>query len=298
MVAKLPRRPGGMYDLSVRGAIAFNATRENVWLCVLSRIEIGHGMVRLQRHAQLADAYCTGNDVVASIVVEASTPDGRQKDARPEEFVPWVHLPATAIGLISYAGEETEDGPVVESSSTAESVWWQLPNRKSKNMTMTLHSQPTLQSPALVIWNVVQDPNNSILGVREVDRIGNWLKVSRERPFTSITGWIPVSELVPGVEDRGQGCGCLEGPYYMRIRTSPENSKYHGPARVILGTTVYNEPGAGAWGTVNSDAEFKVAYSGGDWVVLEEIPGIYGPGLHAWVPASAVRFPQMPTKPQ
>jgi hypothetical protein len=100
---------GSHAHIDVSGAIAFQGTRENVWLSVARPVVVANGMVRLTEGAQLVHARADGDGIVASVALWADDVlPGENKD--PDDVIAKVRVPCGAVRLGDAQGTGDDEG--------------------------------------------------------------------------------------------------------------------------------------------------------------------------------------------
>jgi len=294
MKAKLPRWPGGSFELSVGGAVAFSATAKNVWLAVSSPAETKNHLVKMLPGVQVVDAYSYGNEVIGTLAQRMNDcPPDEGMDDRPPVVVRSVRLPCEALALQDnaayFAAADAKSG---RSYLYDHPVWFFNANRNW----FRLYAEPRVDAASIL---VSAKPGHPIsMDFAQLDQRGGWLKLIGWGWYMSFTGWMPRRDLVPLGEDEqyGEGgfsmCGEISvGGHSRGDGDLPPSSvaAYIGPARVAAGTKLSGD--FGYWGEVTEDTEFQVRYVEGDeWVQLTSTRGLSGNFL-ALVAVSAVTFP-------
>jgi hypothetical protein len=264
--------------LEVGGTIAFAGTATNVWYTIATPFETG--MVQLFAGAHIVDARSDGDEVVGSVVMYSN--DVMQgEDKHPEQSVDFVRVPCTTLTLDWIADD-------FHVTSAGDGSWWRPTGGRTS---IGLRSIPKLSAPT-VSFAALSCEGEGCVVVERLETRGEWLRVGDWGEAAYVTGWVRRSELVKYPDDGGRSYMCFgdhHGEGFSSSQRLPHGVS-EGPARLKVGTTIFAEPGKGAWATVTRDDTFTVRYSKGEsWAQLTEIPGISGASsISAYVPISAV----------
>jgi hypothetical protein len=300
---------GSRARLDVSGAIAFQGTRENVWLTVARPVTVANGMVRLTEGAQLLHARADGDGVVASVGLWAEDVlPGENKDA--DDAVVGVRVPCRALRLGGKEGESDDEG---DDGDDADS---EAEDEPARELDPSFRADP---SPRLGHWQNVGSrerivvraaPKDSAAGVtlttsiegeglfdfEGVEERGDWLRVRRAAAGAEIRGWIRRAELVAMNGPMGRGTLCIGNhgttSYGRGWEGKPPVIRYQGPARLRVGASIeYGEKMI--WAKVRRSDGFQVLiYEGYPYAELTHIPGVWVPSWFAMVDLADVTLPE------
>lgn len=297
---------GRRVPIDVAGAIAFRATRKNVWFTIAKPVAVANGVVRLTEGAELVHARADGGDVVASIVQWADdVVPGEDKD--PDEVIAGIRVPCRALRLGDKEGEG-DDSPDDESDAAAEAEptsepdhafepdvspplgWWQ--NRGSRRR-IVVRSAPRADAAGVTLSTSVI--GEGLFDFEGVAQRGRWLRVRRAIWGAEIVGWIRRTELVAMDGPMGRSTMCVGehgGGFHGRgWGGKPPVVRYKGPAHLRVGAAITFGEGQ-PWAKVRRDETFEVVvYEGHPDAEVTFIPGVGVPSWYALVKTTDVILP-------
>jgi len=172
----------------------------------------------------------------------------------------------------------------------------------SRGGRLPLFAAPDAESPIAVR---LSRPQQVLL--TETARRDGWVRVWHSFPSgAGIAGWARESSVRAGRATPASPPPARPPVAERSPRECPTGQAgfYRGPATISGGTPVLGAPNGVEWARVAASVEAVVrTVADRDWVVIDSIPGLSGPGPcpeildHAWVPRTAVTFPAHLTVP-